>query len=294
MGNRDQDTPRADDALGGRFYTGATRRHRGEQPERDLGERMDYGRSPWWGGNERRPARRRPEGDHRREQRAAEWEPIAEPAPDASPLTRAPRWEREGFEQQRLRGGRDTGQRLEDEIGSDRPFPEDFRSREWHPGSAPRTGRWQREPLTATEIMTRDPRTVTPEMPLAEVASLMKSENCGIVPVVDAERRLLGVVTDRDLVMRTLAEGRSADGVVVRDVMTDDVEAVTAHDPVRQVIELMGRSQVRRIPVVDRQDRLLGIISMADVANRADYDEDLQDALERISARRSFWARVWS
>jgi CBS domain-containing protein len=293
MAYREHETPRAADVPNGRFYDGATRRHRSEDSERDAGERMDYGRSPWWGGHERRPARRRPESDRQRERRA-EYEPIAEPAPEASPLMRGPRWEREGFEQQRLRGGRDTGHRLEDEIGAERPFPEDFRSREWHPGAAPQNRRWQREPLTAAEIMTRDPRTVTAETPTAEVAAVMKSENCGIVPVVDAERRLQGVVTDRDIVMRTLAEGRSCDGVTARDVMTDDVEAVTPNDTVRQVIELMGRTQVRRIPVVDRQDRLLGIISMADIANRADYDEDLQDALERISSRRSFWASLWS
>jgi CBS domain-containing protein len=293
MANRERETPRPEDAGSGRFYSGATRRHRAEQPDRDAGERMDYGRSPWWGGHERRPARRRPEPDHQRERRA-EYEPIAEPAPESSPFTRGPRWEREGFEQQRMRGGRDAGRRLEEEIGSERPFPEDFRSREWHGDETWRQRRWQREPLTAAEVMTRDPRTVTPDTSLKDVAGVMKSENCGIVPVVDDERRLQGVVTDRDVVIRTLAEGRSCDDAVAREIMTDDVEAVTPNDTVRHVIELMGQTQVRRIPVVDRQDRLVGIISMADIANRADYDEDLQDALERISARRSFWASLWS
>ena len=72
--------------------------------------------------------------------------------------------------------------------------------------------------------------------------------------------------------------------------MTDDVSAVTEDEPLTSVLDLMGRKQIRRVPVVDRNDRLLGIISMADIAHRADYDEDLQDAFERISSRRSFWS----
>jgi CBS domain-containing protein len=109
---------------------------------------------------------------------------------------------------------------------------------------------------------------------------------------VDENRKLLGVVTDRDIVLRTLGEGRNLSQVKVGDVMSDDVEAVTADEGLREVIELMGRKQIRRVPVVDRRDRLIGIISMADIANRADYDEALQATLERISSRRSFWS-LW-
>jgi len=154
--------------------------------------------------------------------------------------------------------------------------------------------RWQREPATASDIMTRDPKTVTPEASLFDVASLMKSEDTGIIPVVDESRALQGVVTDRDVVVRALGERRQPEGLTARDVMTTDVEAVTPDESMSEVIEIMGKSQVRRVPVVDRNDRLLGIISMADIANRADYDEDLQDALECISSRRSFWSRLWA
>jgi CBS domain-containing protein len=108
------------------------------------------------------------------------------------------------------------------------------------------------------------------------------------VPVVDGAGRLEGILTDRDIVVRGLVE----EGTLrrIEDVMTDDVSAVTEDEPLTSVLDLMGRKQVRRVPVVDRNDRLLGIISMADIANRADYDEDLQDAFERISSRRSFWS----
>jgi CBS domain-containing protein len=158
---------------------------------------------------------------------------------------------------------------------------------------AGRRTRWQREAVTAREIMTRDVKSVAPDASLRDVAEIMKSENCGIVPVVDEERRLRGVVTDRDIVIRSIAEGKGAGDLRVRDVMTADVEAVTGEEELTAVVALMGERQVRRVPVVDRNDRLLGIISMADVANRADYDEELQAALERISARRSFWSGLW-
>jgi CBS domain-containing protein len=157
---------------------------------------------------------------------------------------------------------------------------------------SPRRSRWQREPLTAQEIMTRNPRTVRRESPLRDAAQIMKDENVGIVPVVDEGQRLVGVLTDRDVVVRAFVEERQPASFRVADVMTDDVEAVTPEESIHEIIELMGRKQIRRVPVVDREDRLLGIIAMADIANRAAQDEELQEALERISSRRSFWHRL--
>ena len=165
--------------------------------------------------------------------------------------------------------------------------------RETARGEATRPRRWRREPVLARDIMTGNPNAVRPEASLREVARIMREENTGIVPVCDAGGALLGVVTDRDIVMRTLANDTSPDQATAGDVMTDDVEAVTPDEELRDVVHLMGERQVRRIPVVERGDRLVGIISMADVATRADFDEDLQDALEDISARRSFWSRLF-
>jgi CBS domain-containing protein len=158
---------------------------------------------------------------------------------------------------------------------------------------APRRGRWKREPVLARDIMTSNPASVRPESTLREVAKIMRDENTGIVPVCSDNGTLLGVVTDRDIVMRTLASDESPTNAAARDVMTDDVEAVTPDEELHDVVRLMGDRQVRRVPVVEREDRLVGIISMADVATRADYDEDLQEALEEISARRSFWSRLF-
>lgn len=153
--------------------------------------------------------------------------------------------------------------------------------------------RWKREPVLAREIMTSNPEAVRPESSLRDVARIMRDENTGIVPVCSSEGKLLGVVTDRDIVMRTLADNDSPADATARDVMTADVEAVTPDEELRGVVQLMGEHQIRRVPVVERGDRLVGIISMADVATRADFDEDLQDALEEISARRSFWSKMF-
>jgi CBS domain-containing protein len=148
---------------------------------------------------------------------------------------------------------------------------------------------WQREPLAARDVMTRNPKAVTRQSAHRDAAAIMRDENCGVVPVVDAAGRLEGILTDRDIVVRGIAHDRALE-LRVEDVMTDDVSAVTEDEPLTSVLDLMGRKQIRRVPVVDRDDRLLGIISMADIANRADYDEDLQDAFDRISSRRSFWS----
>jgi CBS domain-containing protein len=157
-----------------------------------------------------------------------------------------------------------------------------------------RRQRWQREAITAGEIMTSGPRAARRETSLQEVAQIMKEESCGVVPVIDDEARLVGVVTDRDLVLRAGAQNLGFAETRAADIMTDDVEAVTPDEEVTDVIDLMAQKQVRRIPVVDRDDRLMGIISMGDIANRADYDEELQEALERISSKRTFWSRLWT
>ncbi|RKH32704.1 CBS domain-containing protein [Corallococcus sicarius] len=152
--------------------------------------------------------------------------------------------------------------------------------------------RWQREPLTARDIMTRTVRTARRDSTLREVAQLMKDEDCGVVPIVDADGRLVGLVTDRDLAVRGFTHGRAVEALRAADVMSEDIEAVLPEEDLHGVIDLMGRRQVRRVPVVEPDDRLVGIIALGDIASRADQDEELQDALERISSRRSFWSRL--
>ncbi|QAT89100.1 Hypoxic response protein 1 [Corallococcus coralloides] len=171
-------------------------------------------------------------------------------------------------------------------------FPLDPRLRASRDASDASRRRWRREPLTARDIMTRQVRTARRDSSLREVAQLMRDEDCGVVPIVDAEGRLLGLVTDRDLALRAFAGQRAVDGLRASDVMTEELEAVLPEEGLHGVIELMGRRQVRRIPVVEPDDRLVGIIALGDIASRADQDEELQEALERISSRRSFWSRL--
>lgn len=152
---------------------------------------------------------------------------------------------------------------------------------------------WQKESLVASDVMTTRPRTVTPDARLRDVADIMRTEDVGAVPVVHGDGRLWGMITDRDIVIRALAGDKSIDSCTAKDVATTDLDVATPEDSLSRIIELMGRVRIRRVPVVDASDRLVGIVSLGDVAHHADHHEDLQHALRRISARRSFWSRIW-
>jgi CBS domain-containing protein len=152
---------------------------------------------------------------------------------------------------------------------------------------------WTREPYTAAEVMTRSPRSLRREHTVREAARLLKEANCGIVPMVDDHGRLEGVVTDRDLVLRVLASDDASADTELSEVMTREVVAVRPDETVHDVLALMGARQIRRVPVVDADNRLVGIISMSDVATRAQYDIELEHALERISSRSTFWNRIF-
>jgi CBS domain-containing protein len=143
--------------------------------------------------------------------------------------------------------------------------------------------------VRAEEIMTEQPEVATPDMTVAEVARRMKDLDVGIIPVVDSidERRLEGVVTDRDLTVRALAEGKDGTALV-REFMTRDVETVTPYATVRDVMDTMKQSQVRRVPVVDRENRLVGIVAQADLAVQyagldLGREAEVEEVLERIS-----------
>lgn len=124
------------------------------------------------------------------------------------------------------------------------------------------------EPKTAGDVMTRNPRTATPDTPVREAAQLMRREDTGVLPVVDPNsKRPIGVITDRDLALRVVAEG-NLDARVV-DAMTPNAQTAREDDELSKVMELMAREQVRRIPIVDARGDLVGIISQADVVLQA-------------------------
>ena len=139
--------------------------------------------------------------------------------------------------------------------------------------------------MKAREIMTANPRTVTPDTNLPEVARLMQSEDVGIVPVVDGagSRQLLGVVTDRDIALRVVGEGRDPNSVRVSDVMSTTLRTAKESDSVDDVMSLMGEQQVRRIPIVDERGALVGIVAQADVVLQASSDKKAERTVEKIS-----------
>ena len=133
------------------------------------------------------------------------------------------------------------------------------------------------------EIMTRDVQTVRPDDSIRRAAQLMDQLNVGILPVCDG-RDLVGVVTDRDITVRAISAGKQPDRCKVSEVMTANPRYCYEDDPVGSVTELMAGQQVRRVPVVDRNDRLTGIVSLGDLATDAKNDRAVQDVLERISS----------
>ena len=118
----------------------------------------------------------------------------------------------------------------------------------------------------ARDVMTPNPACCGPNATLDEVAKLMVANDCGEIPVVDATEQPIGVVTDRDIVCRVVAEGKNPMAYTVESCMSQPVVTVPADATLDEVISTMEKHQIRRVPVVDEQDCCVGIISQADVA----------------------------
>jgi len=137
--------------------------------------------------------------------------------------------------------------------------------------------------MRVQDVMTRDPRSVSPEAVIREAALIMKREDVGIVPVVESDGRLVGVVTDRDIAIRCVADGKNVEACRVRDVMSaGEIHTCSPEEEIETLMEAMGREQVRRIPIVDERGTLLGIVSQADVVRKAD-ETKAERAVEKIS-----------
>ena len=135
------------------------------------------------------------------------------------------------------------------------------------------------------DVMTKDPVFCQPGDSLTKVAGIMKQEDVGSVPVVEsvASRRLVGIITDRDIVVNAIAEGRSPDAATVRDAMTPNPVSCREEDDVEHALKLMKERQVRRMPIVDSAGHLTGIIAQADVATRVNKDSKTGELVEAIS-----------
>ena len=133
---------------------------------------------------------------------------------------------------------------------------------------------------TVQEAMTPNPTAVTPDTTAQEAARSLKTEDVGALPIVE-EGRLVGVVTDRDLAVRVLAEGRGAE-TTVREIASKDVVTVDPQQSLEEAARLMAEHQVRRLPVVEEDGRLVGMLAQADVA-QAGHDTLTGDVVQKIS-----------
>src|SRR5690349_10809044 len=183
----------------------------------------------------------------------------------------------------------------------------------------------ERSRLRCRDIMTKDLAVATRDTRLVQVALMMKQEDTGVIPVVDydvmsgngrademdrdrdrdrddrggremraySRGKLVGLITDRDIVVRAVADGKDCANTRAEDVMSVDAHTARPNDRVVDVIRKMASKQVRRIPIVNENGYLLGMISMGDVALETHEDRELADALEDISKNTSFWNRVF-
>ena len=131
------------------------------------------------------------------------------------------------------------------------------------------------------QAMTDSPRCVTPDTTVSEAAQLMKSEDVGSLPILDGEH-LAGMVTDRDIVIRAIAEGKDPRGMPVREVSSRELVTVNADEDLSTALQLMASEQVRRLPVVDDDGKLVGILAQADVALEA-KEKNVGEMVEEIS-----------
>jgi CBS domain-containing protein len=118
------------------------------------------------------------------------------------------------------------------------------------------------------DVMTSNPCTIDADKPVAYAAKMMKQENVGIAPIVEGNR-LVGTLTDRDIVLRVVAEGKDPQTVIVREVASTAPVTVDPQEGLDEALQLMTTHQVRRLPVVEEDGRVVGVLAQADVAEEA-------------------------
>jgi CBS domain-containing protein len=135
------------------------------------------------------------------------------------------------------------------------------------------------------DIMTANPETVSEKDSIRDAARIMKQRDTGVVPVVDG-RKIIGLITDRDIVVRCIADGKDPMNARVNDVMTKNVRSVSEDATIDEVLRVMKGAEVRRVPVVNRNDEIVGIVSIGDLAVETNQDGKVGKAIEDISEAR--------
>lgn len=135
--------------------------------------------------------------------------------------------------------------------------------------------------MKVKDIMTKSVAYINPASNIVEAAQLMQKHNVGSIPVMD-QNGILGIVTDRDIVVRNIAHGKDPHTTPVRDVMTSQVATVSPDMDIRDVSSLMAQQQIRRVPVVEN-NKLVGMVSIGDLATNRWADTEAAEALTEIS-----------
>lgn len=138
------------------------------------------------------------------------------------------------------------------------------------------------------DVMTTNPVTVSEKDSIRDAARIMAREDTGIVPVVDG-KKIIGLITDRDIVVRLVAEGKDPANARVKEAMSKSVRSVKEDTPINEVLDLMSNEQIRRVPVVNQNNELVGIVSIGDIASRdreTGKDGKVGQAIEEISEGR--------
>lgn len=136
--------------------------------------------------------------------------------------------------------------------------------------------------MTVKEIMTRNVEVVSPDATLQEAATVLKNQNIGSVPVCDGDR-IQGILTDRDIAIRAVAEGRDPFVTLVRDVMTPDIVYGLENQSIEDAVRLMEQQQIRRLVILNEDKNLVGIVSLGDLATGGENRSLSGEALEAIS-----------
>jgi CBS domain-containing protein len=138
-------------------------------------------------------------------------------------------------------------------------------------------------PKLCLDLMTDNPTCCLPSDTVVAAARYMRDEDVGSVPVVDEQQRLVGIITDRDVALRVVAEAYDPGDTTVQEIMTRHPVTCRPDDDMRRALDLMATHQVRRIPVIGDDRLLLGIIAQADIATRMDSPRRIATVVEEIS-----------
>jgi len=131
------------------------------------------------------------------------------------------------------------------------------------------------------DAMSSNPCSIDADKPVAYAAKMMRDEDVGFAPIVEGDR-LVGTLTDRDIAVKVVAEGRDPESVKVREVASTDVVTIDPQQDLDEALRLMAQNQVRRLPVVEEDGRLVGVVAQADVAQHAS-DQRTGEVVEEIS-----------